>query len=741
MASSMVVGGDAAYERTTLRDFQRDAIGLIWPAIFLVGLGLIVVTEVRHGPLREDTLGLILIATALLTWGSLRYSYAAGVGVLIGGSLLAVNQAWVVTSVASAGALLVLPTALAAFLAGAAGGIAAATCASLLVIQHGVSAPAPLLAAIWGIVGVVRLLLLPTRRAIEWSWASYQQARRLLDEAREQSLELQQTKEDLIQANLQLTRLSDQLRILHQMAEDARRAKEEFVANVSHELRTPLNMIIGFSEVILQSPHVYGAPLPPALQADIAVIQRNSQHLASLVNDVLDLSQVDAGRMALSKEWVSLAQVVEEAMVAVEPLFRSKGLTLEAQLPPDLPPLYCDRTRVRQVVLNLLSNAGRFTERGGARVEARREGRTLIVSVADTGPGVSAEDQKRIFAPFQQLDGSLRRRHGGSGLGLSISKAFVELHSGRMWVESVPGQGTVFNFSLPITEPVALDGNDVARWFSPYQTYEGRTRPSRAPKPQLRPRLILLDADDTLARLLARYQEGVDLVICRDAERAVAEAQVAPARALLVNEATQGRASAWEQRLADVPASVPILRCNIPGEATAAERLGVASYLIKPIGRERLLEALAATVSDGATVLVVDDEPEVVQLIGRMLLASGRGYRVLRALDGQRALDLLRERRPDVMLLDLMMPGKDGFAVLQEKNEDAALRSIPVIAISARDPAGESTISNALTVTRSSGLSSRDLLACIDAISEALAVVPRQRSASGDRAVPEKLPG
>ncbi len=734
MAGSIVAGGDAAYEQTTLRDFQREAVSLIWPAVFLVGLGLIVVTELRHGPLHEDMLGLILIATALLTWGSLRYSYAAAVGFLIGGSLLAATQAWGAAPIATAGALLALPAALAAFLAGAAGGIVAAAIASLLVAQSGVPAPAPLLMTIWGVVGVVRLLLLPTRRAIEWSWSSYQQARRLLDEAREQSLELQQTKEDLIQANLQLTRLSEQLRILHQMAEDARRAKEEFVANVSHELRTPLNMIIGFSEVILQSPHIYGAPLPPALQADISVIQRNSQHLASLVNDVLDLSQVDAGRMALSKEWVPLAQVVEEAIVAVEPLFRSKGLTLEAQLPPDLPPLYCDRTRVRQVVLNLLSNAGRFTERGGARVGARQEGRALIVSVADTGPGISAEDQRRIFAPFQQLDGSLRRRHGGSGLGLSISKAFVELHGGRMWVESAPGQGTVFNFSLPITEPVALDGDDVARWFSPYHTYEGRTRPSRAPKPQLRPRLILLDADDTLARLLARYQEGIDLVVCRDAEQAVAEARVAPARALLVNEATQGRASAWEQWLADVPSSVPILRCNVPGEATAAERLGVASYLVKPIGRERLLEALAAATGDGATVLVVDDEPEVVQLIGRMLLACGRGYRVLRALDGQRALDLLRERRPDVVLLDLMMPGKDGFAVLQEKNEDAALRSIPVIAISARDPAGESTISNALTVTRSSGLSSRDLLACIDAVSEALAVVPRKRGASGDPA-------
>lgn len=741
MAGSIVAGGDVAYERTALRDFQRDAVGLIWPAVFLVGLGVVVVTELRHGPLHEDMLGLILIATALLTWGSLRYSYAVAVGILIGGSLLTATQAWAAAPMATAGALLALPAALASFLAGAAGGAVAAAVASLWVIQWGVSAPAPLLVTIWGMVGVVRLLLLPTRRAIEWSWSSYQQARRLLDEAREQSLELQQTKDDLIQANLQLTRLSEQLRILHQIAEGARRAKEEFVANVSHELRTPLNMIIGFSEVILQSPHVYGASLPPALQADISVIQRNSQHLASLVNDVLDLSQVDAGRMALSKEWVSLTQIVEEAIVAVEPLFRSKGLTLEAQLPPALPPLYCDRTRVRQVVLNLLSNAGRFTERGGARVGARQEGRTLVVSVADTGPGISADDQKRIFAPFQQLDGSLRRQHGGSGLGLSISKAFVELHGGRMWVESTPGQGTVFSFSLPVMEPVALDGDDVARWFSPYHTYEGRTRPSRAPKPQLRPRLILLDADDTLARLLARYQEGVDLVVCREAEQAAEEARVAPARALLINEATQRHATAWEQHLADVPSSVPILRCNIPGEATAAERLGVAGYLVKPIGRERLLEALAAVVNEGAAVLVVDDEPEVVQLIGRMLLACGRGYRVLRALDGQRALDLLRERRPDVMLLDLMMPGKDGFAVLQEKNEDAALRPIPVIAISARDPAGESTISNALTVTRSSGLSSRDLLACIDAVSEALAVVLRQRGASGDPAAQGRSSG
>ncbi len=210
---------------------------------------------------------------------------------------------------------------------------------------------------------------------VQWALFNFNQARTRLEEAREQSLELAQTQEDLTGANLELARLADRLKILQRVAEEARQAKTEFVANVSHELRTPLNMIIGFTEIIARSPHLYGGHLPAALMTDITAIQRNSQHLQALVNDVLDLSQVEAGHMALSREWISPGEMIQSALSVVEGLFHSKGLYLTLELPEALPQVFCDQTRIRQVVINLLSNAGRFTTRGGVGIACRADTR------------------------------------------------------------------------------------------------------------------------------------------------------------------------------------------------------------------------------------------------------------------------------------------------------------------------------------------------------------------------------
>ncbi len=570
----------------------------------------------------------------------------------------------------------------------------------------------------------------------QWTLFYFERAHERMEEARAQRMELKQTQEDLVLANRELARLSDRLKAMYQLAEEARRAKEEFVANVSHELRTPLNMIIGFSEMITQSPQVYGDTIPPALLADIAAIQRNSRHLARLVNDVLDLSQVEAGRMALSKEWVSLQEIIEEAALAVRALFESKGLSMEVEISPDLPPVFCDSTRIHQVVLNLLSNAGRFTERGGVRLRAWRDTDAVMVSVTDTGPGIPLEDQERIFEPFQQLDSSIRRRHGGSGLGLSISKRFVEMHEGRMWLESQVGVGTTITFSLPLEIPVpeALARDDSMRWFRPYDEYyeyRARTRPSRAPAPRVVPRFVILEKGETLHRLFDRYVHEVEVVSVRDMDEAIRELNYSPAQILIVNVPPFEPLLASMDQLIDLPYNTPVVVCWVPGQDEAARRLGVVRYLVKPITREELLSALQELEDNVESVLLVDDEQEVLQLFGRMLSSSGHGYRVLRAKSGQRALSLLRERKPDVMLLDLIMPGMDGFEVLWEKSQDPTIQDTPVIVISSRDPSGEPIVSDTLTVTRGGGLSVSDLLTCIRAVSQVL--VPSLESADQGR--------
>ncbi len=712
---------------------------LIVPGSVTLGLALTLAAEARSWPLRVSTLGCVLIILPLAVWPVLSRLRRLGLWLLVVGYLAVGVAAARWTGSEAAVSLLPVPVALATLLLSPGQGAAIALLASLVLLGAGrpLGLPALLprvlvLGAVWATHGLASAAVGCAAQAVAWWSSTYERMRQLLEDARTQRLELKQTQADLVLANQELARVSERLRAMAEVAEQARRAKEEFVANVSHELRTPLNMIIGFSEMITKAPGVYGGDLPPKLLADIEIILSSSRHLASLVDDVLDLSQVDAGRMALSRQWASVREIVAAAAAAVTPLFESKGLSLETDVPEDLPQLYCDRVRIRQVVLNLLSNAGRYTESGGARVQVRQEERGLVVTVSDTGPGIAAQDQKRVFEPFAQLESSLRRRQGGTGLGLAISKRFVEQHGGRMWFESEMGVGTSFHFALPI-EGEQPRAPSATRWFSPYHEYEARSRPSRAPRPSLSSRFVVLEQGDTLRRLLSRYWEGAEVVTVRDLDHAIEEVGRLPPQALIVNEPALQRDSHDLHRLAALPFGTPVIQCWLPSRQEAAERLGLVRYLVKPVSREALFGALDDLRCPVRTILAVDDEPAALQLYARTLASAGRGYRVLRAPTGQRALALLRERLPDVMLLDLVMPGTDGYAVLHEKSRDPRIAPVPVVAVTAQDPSGP-IVSNLLSIARSGGLYLQDILNAIEAISEILA--PPDRLGPGRRGTP-----
>ncbi len=622
--------------------------------------------------------------------------------------------------------LLALPTALTAALVGVRAAGATAAVVSLLALASGRLGGATsgrgelaiALIASWSILAVMAAVYHPMYRFARWSWDHFREAQCLLEETRDRRAELKQALQDLAEANLQLTRLNRLTQGLRLAAEEAQRAKEQFVANVSHELRTPLNMIIGFTEMIMQTPAAYGR-IPQALLSDLDVILRNSQHLASLIDDVLDLSQIEAGRMALTKERVALSEVVATAVAVVQPLFASKGLYLETEVAEGLPAVLCDRTRIREVLVNLLSNAGRFTERGGVRIRVWREGGEAVFAVADTGPGIAPEDVGKVFRPFQQLDGSIRRRHGGSGLGLSISRAFVELHGGSVWFESEKGEGTTFFFRLPIDPPIVADAA-VGRWFSPYLQYEERTRRPANAAPVVRPRYVVLETHDALRRLVVRYLDDAEIVAVASLEEALQELSRVPAQALLINEASVPESLQRLVHSSPLPYGTPAIICSVPGPSDAADALGADGYLVKPVSKEALLAAMERLGLEGKKILVVDDDPEALQLFRRLLGSAQDGYRVLRASDGQRALDIMRSERPAALLLDLVMPGMDGFQLLAAKNEDPDLRGIPALVISARDPTGQPIITSALAVTRGGGLSMPQLLACIEALGRIL---------------------
>ena len=718
----------STHQSEILEELQQRISRVILGASVLLGQILILLAEAYRLSRNVSMFGLFLILFPLAAVLLMDRWYRGVLWVLVLGLPASIlwGSFWFGSDVILC--LLALPTALICILFGAKYGFLITFPTSLLLLAggslfatHGSLSRAVALALIWGTQAVVWMVLRFVSEAIEWSWFRYQKMRDLLENARDRQAELKQTQEDLVQANLELARVSERLRSMRQVAEEARRAKEEFVANVSHELRTPLNIIIGFSEMITQAPHVYGVELPPQLLADVAVIHSNSQHLASLVDDVLDLSQVDAGRMSLTKEWVAPETIIEGAVAAVKPLFESEGLYLKQEVPENLPLLFCDRTRIRQVVLNLLSNAGRFTERGGATVRVRREDRNIRFSVADTGRGIPTEDQDRLFQPFEQLGRTIQPGFAGSGLGLAISKRFVEMHGGSMWLESEVGTGTACHFSLPLEEPLPAISGGMLRWFSPYHHHETRTRPWRAPRPTLVPRYIVVESGDTLQRLLKRYQDNSEIVLVRGLDEAVQEASRLPAQALIINDLRFHQAPSQMSKLADLPYGTPIIACWLPGTKEAAKQLKLTHYLVKPVSREVLLSTLDDLPRPVRTVLLVDDEQDALQLFARTLASADRGYRVLRASTGQRALSLLRERHPDVMLLDLIMPGMDGHMVLREQSVDPNIRDIPVVAITAQDPARGPIASDLLTITRSGGLYLRDLLSVIGAVSEALA--------------------
>jgi signal transduction histidine kinase/CheY-like chemotaxis protein len=586
--------------------------------------------------------------------------------------------------------------------------------------------------AFGGLVGWASTSHLMT--SAKWALFSINQTRTSLEEARNQRLELIQAQEDLSKANQELTRLADRLKILQRVAEEARQAKAEFVANVSHELRTPLNMIIGYSEVIAKSPQLYAAHLPASLMADINSIQRNSQHLLALVNDVLDLSQVEAGRMALSREWVSFPELMRAAVSVVQSLFQKKGLYLKLDLSEDLPQVFCDQTRIRQVAINLLSNAGRFTSQGGVCITCRVEKDYLLVSLSDSGPGIAQEDQKRIFEPFQQVNSSIRRRYGGSGLGLTISKQFVELHGGKMWLESQLGKGTTFYFTLPLAPSLSEEEIFASQRFrrslisGDDYGFSLRTRPSKAPVLKRLPRLVVLEKEQALQRLLRRYFQETEIVVTQTQAEVAEALNRSPAQALLVNLPPFEDLSA--ELLSTAPYGTPVISCWIPGEVEAANQLGVLQYLMKPLTREKLLSLLdelpkEISFPDGIkNVLVVDDEPDELQLFARMLESDPQVYRVLQVTNGKRALELLRSRKPDIMLLDLLMPTMNGFQVLEEMRQDPAIRDIPVIVISSRDPLGDAITSTAIRINHSGGFSTNHLLEIIRMVIEIIIPEP-----------------
>ena len=567
----------------------------------------------------------------------------------------------------------------------------------------------------WAVLAVaIWAVTLITGRALgmmdHWERQLYVQQRELIGQLRERQGELRRTLKALDEAYVSLERTNNDLLRARQEAEEARAVEERFVANVSHELRTPLNLVVGFSEMMYLTPETYpGVVRTAEFDNDLRQLFRAGRHLQDLVSDVLDLSRIDASRLPIFRELEDVRPIITDALEAVSPLFQQRGLSCEANWPEELPELFIDRTRVRQVIVNLLSNALRFTDSGGVRIRVERTETSVVVSVCDTGVGIAENQLEHVFEEFRQADAGAHGR-GGAGLGLAISRKFVQLHGGRMWVESEVGSGSVFSFSLPLpgTVPKSILRRTPGRRQSDF---------SDAP-------VVVIDPDPTIAQMLRRYLGDRIVLTAQDTDEAEAIIDREHPLAVIVNLPPDTPAVDWHGTLGEQSRcfNVPVLRCSLPSPSWLWQHTLLDDALTKPVSREALNHVLEKHCEKPGRVLIVDDDPGFVSLMARMLSTMELADEVVVALSGPQALHQIRESAPDLVLLDLVMPEMDGFEVLRALREDTGLQDASIVAVTATSYAEEVLHRSAsqFTLSQSAGIATGTVVELLNATLESV---------------------
>ena len=460
---------------------------------------------------------------------------------------------------------------------------------------------------------------------------------------------------------------------------EATRLKSQFLANMSHELRTPMAIIMGFTKTVLRGMQ---GPISDEQRESLQMVYDNAQNLLQLINDVLDLSKIEAGRMEIRPEQFSPRELLQATESSFATLARNKGLKLRVEIAPDAPPFVNnDRARVQQILNNLVSNAIKFTERGG-RIDLRAQGEAngrWRLEVEDTGIGIAQEDVPRVFEEFRQLDGSTTRKAGGTGLGLSIVKRLVNLLDGELEVQSQPGVGTTFSVTLPVEGGIVPElKNDQA------VSTEGRHFRGDAT-------VLAVDDDPAFLRLLSLNlrESGYKVLTARNGAEGLRLAAEAKPYAVIL-DVKMPDIDGWrmlrELKANPQTAGLPVIMVSVIDERGLGFALGASDYLVKPIDRDQLLSALLRLRVNGhkhEPVLVVDDDAAVCNLLKSEL--SQEGFRVETAANGAEALEKVESQLPAAIILDLMMPVMDGFEVINRLKSDLRTSSIPVIVLTAKD--------------------------------------------------------
>jgi PAS domain S-box-containing protein len=454
------------------------------------------------------------------------------------------------------------------------------------------------------------------------------------------------------------------------------RLKNEFISTVSHELRTPMTSIKGYTDLLFLG---MAGGLSDAQRSFLQIIKSNADRLTALVNDILDISRIETGRIRLTIEALKLQDIVSDVVLAFKEQYREKGLALVWEPPEGLPEVRGDKDRVTQVLNNLIANAWHYTPSGQVTVSIKRRDAFLQVNVADTGIGISEENMGRIFDRFYRVDDPVVEEAGGTGLGLSIVKMFVDMLGGQIWVESEEGVGSTFSFTLPLATASVPDV--VADLIAPEPT----AMVSR------RPKILVVEDDRDLALLLRRQleMEGYQVVLAGSGEDALWLAREEQPQ-LITLDIMLPDVDGFSvlERLKDHPATapIPVVIVSVLTDAEQGYAMGAVDYVVKPFAEDKLLESIEQALRPQDTdlphrLLVVDDDADIRRFLEEAL--TYHGYYVWTASNGIEALEQVQERQINLILLDLKMPGMDGYEVIRRLKGNEATRPIPVIVITA----------------------------------------------------------
>jgi signal transduction histidine kinase/CheY-like chemotaxis protein len=452
------------------------------------------------------------------------------------------------------------------------------------------------------------------------------------------------------------------------------RVKSQFLANMSHELRTPLNSVIGFSRVILKG---IDGPINDTQEQDITAIYNSGLHLLSMINEILDLSKIEAGKMELQIDEVEIGNVVKSAVNTASGLIKGKPVQLVTQVEPDLPIIKGDEMRLNQILTNLLGNAVKFTEKGSITIKAdlnhtEDNSEEILITVEDTGIGIAPEDQGKLFQRFSQVDDSPTRRTGGTGLGLSIARSLVELHGGRIGLlRSETNLGSTFFFTIPVIREPAVQVTEV---LPPGENI-----------------ILSIDDDPQVITLYERFLKpyGYEVVALTNPALAVERARELKPFAITLDIMMPDK-DGWqvlsELKKDDETKDIPVMICSILQEEEKGFNLGASEYLVKPFLHDDLANAIKRLDHGGEVhdVLIIDDDPQYLRFLQKMIEDEGQFLPVL-ADSGLAALKLLNDFTPDVIIMDLLLDDISGFELLDKFNSEARLKQVPVIIITGSD--------------------------------------------------------